>query len=340
MDIKHLDESNFSRWDAFVDGMPQASFFHRAGWKRVIEAAFGHRPYYLYAQSDGQICGVLPLVCLRSLLFGKALISTPFCVYGGVVARDSSIASALLETACELAEQLRVDYLETRNMRSCQEGWETKDLYVTFRKPIDPDPAQNLAAIPRKQRAMIRKGEKAGLQAAVDDNIARFYPAYSASVHNLGTPVFSKRYFELLCDEFAGETEVLTITQGGRTVSSVLSFYFRDEVLPYYGGGTAEARDIKANDYMYWELMRRASERGVRVFDYGRSKVNTGSYRFKKHWGFTPQPLHYEYYLVRAKRVPDMSPANPKYRVFIEAWKKLPMPVTRILGPMLVRNLG
>ena len=130
------------------------------------------------------------------------------------------------------------------------------------------------------------------------------------------------------------------VTREGRTVASVLSFYFRDEVLPYYGGGTLEARECAANDFMYWELMRRACERGLRVFDYGRSKLGSGSYDFKKNWGFAPQPLHYEYLLVRGKRVPDLNPMSPKYSLAVALWRRLPQPLVNAIGPHIVRNLG
>jgi len=186
----------------------------------------------------------------------------------------------------------------------------------------------------------VRKGIDAGLIGEIDPNVSRFYDAYSESVHNLGTPVFARRYFEILREVFGDDCEILTITQNGRLVASVMSFYFRDEVLPYYGGGTALAREVKGNDFMYWELMRRSAERGVRVFDYGRSKRDTGSYSFKKNWGFEPEPLHYEYVLVKASRVPDVNPLNPKYQRFINIWKRLPLGVTRVIGPHLVKNLG
>jgi FemAB-related protein (PEP-CTERM system-associated) len=187
---------------------------------------------------------------------------------------------------------------------------------------------------------MVRKGIQAGLVGQVDDGVERFFDAYSESVRNLGTPVLPRRYFALLKEVFGEACEVLTVTREGRTVASVLSFYFRDQVLPYYGGGTAEAREVKGNDFMYWDLMRRAAGRGVRVFDYGRSKVGTGSYDFKRNWGFEPEPLHYAYYLVRAAAVPDVNPLNPKYRVFIHLWRRLPLRVSQVVGPMLARSLA
>lgn len=338
--VRSLQAVGSARWDDFVQTCPTATFFHRAGWKEVIERAFGHRTHFLYAESDGVIEGVLPLAEVKSLLFGHSLSSLPFCVYGGPAATTERARNALDTAAVALAESLGVDHLEYRTIEAHLTDWPTKDLYFTFRKAIDSDPEKNLNAIPRKQRAMVRKGIKAGLNADVDDGTNRFFAAYSESVHRLGTPVFSRRYFDILREVFAKDSEIVTITRNGDVVSSVLSFYFRDEVLPYYGGGTRLARDVAGNDFMYWEVMRRACERGLRVFDYGRSKKGTGAFDFKKNWGFEPQPLQYQYKLVKAKAVPDHNPLNPKYRMFISAWQKLPLPVANWLGPRIVKSLG
>ncbi|HTF19064.1 MAG TPA: FemAB family XrtA/PEP-CTERM system-associated protein, partial [Chryseolinea sp.] len=230
---------------------------------------------------------------------------------------------------------------EYRSFAPSHDNWAYKDLYVTFRKDIAPDIERNLLAIPRKQRAMVRKGIKAGLKSEVDPGVERFFAAYSASVHRLGTPVFSKRYFEILTQVFPSDCEVLTITsEDDRLIASVLSFCFRDEILPYYGGGTAEAREVAGNDFMYWEVMRRACERGVRVFDFGRSKRGTGSFDFKKNWGFEPQQLHYKYLLIKGKFVPDHNPLNPKYQMFIKLWQRMPLGLANIIGPHIVKSLG
>jgi FemAB-related protein (PEP-CTERM system-associated) len=197
-----------------------------------------------------------------------------------------------------------------------------------------------MTAIPRKQRAMVRKGIQRELRAEFDHGIDRFYAIYSESVRNLGTPVFSRRYLSLLTQAFAEQCEVLTVTHAGQAVAGVLSFYFRDEVLPYYGGSTGAARSLAANDFMYWQVMERARERGVRTFDFGRSKVGSGSYDFKTHWGFEPEPLHYEYYLVSARELPNLSPTNSRYARMINVWRRLPLPVTRLIGPSIARYLG
>ncbi|SFO15991.1 FemAB family XrtA/PEP-CTERM system-associated protein [Nitrosospira briensis] len=335
-----LQAQDAKRWDEFVLTCPEATFFHRAGWQTVIERAFAHKTWFLYAESRGHIHGVLPLAEINSRVFGHSLSSLPFCVYGGIAAISEPAREALDVAAQELASRLGVDYLEYRNVKTLHLDWPGKDLYVTFRKEILPEIEQNMQAIPRKQRAMVRKGIKGGLESTVDKGIERFFSAYSASVHRLGTPVFSKRYFRLLEEVFIDDCELMIITKEGRMISAVMSFYFRDEVLPYYGGGTSDARDVAGNDFMYWELMRRACERGYKTFDFGRSKRNSGSFDFKKNWGFEPQPLHYEYQLHRAEAVPDNNPLNPKYQLFIKAWRKLPLSLANLVGPHIVRNLG
>jgi FemAB-related protein (PEP-CTERM system-associated) len=338
--VRQLAPSDVPRWDRFVRDCPEATFFHRAGWKAVLERAFGHRTYFFYAEVDGQIEGVLPLAETKNFLFGHKLVSLPFCVYGGIAASSERARQALDEKARRLAEKLSVDHLEYRSLWLRQPDWAHTDIYVTFKKRLDAEVEQNLLAIPRKQRAMVRRGIKAGLQGEIDDGVGRLFSVYSESVHRLGTPVFSRHYFEILKEVFGPDCEVLSVTHEGRLIASVLSFYFRDEVLPYYGGGSAEAREMAGNDFMYWDLMRRACERGIRLFDFGRSKKGTGAYDFKKNWGFEPQALPYEYLLIRGKRVPDHNPLNPKYRAFIKLWKRMPLRVANMIGPHIVRNLG
>lgn len=342
--VAELDERRLADWDDFVARSPAATFFHRTGWKRVIEKSLGHRAYYLYAHRGDSIEGILPLVHIKSPLFGNSLSSLAFCVYGGPVAADDAVIEALDRSARALAERLNVSHLEYRHIELRSYTYtgavEKADLYVTFRKPIDPDPEKNMLAIPRKQRAMVRKGQKAGLTSVVDADCRRLHAVYAESVRNLGTPVFPRRFFEALKQEFGEDCDVLVITHDGEPVAAVMNFYFRDEVLPYYGGGTARARELAANDFMYWEVMRRACERGYRIFDFGRSKRNTGAFAFKKNWGFEAQPLSYQYIMRRGDRPPDVNPLNPKYRLFIEVWKRLPLPVANLLGPHIARQLG
>jgi FemAB-related protein (PEP-CTERM system-associated) len=329
------------RWDAFVFGSAQASFFHRSAWLGLIEQQFGHRGFFLYAERAGQIVGVLPLAQVKSRLFGHALVGLPFGVYGGVAASDEAAATALEDEARRIGLELGAEHLELRNVGARHADWPRQDLYVTFRKEILPEEEANMLAIPRKQRAMVRKGIKNGLSSHLDATVDRFFALYADNVHRHGTPAMPKRYFAALLEAFGKDAEVLTVcAPDGRPLSSVLSFYFRDECLPYYAGDDESARELAANDFKYWELMRRACARGLKVFDYGRSKQGTGSYAFKKNWGFEPTPLHYEYCLFKRDSVPQNNPNNPKYRLMIQAWRKLPIGVANWLGPFIVRNLG
>jgi len=335
------DASNAARWDAFVLACPSATFFHRSGWQKIMREVFRHDTHFLYVEANGRIEGVLPLAHVKSMLFGNSLVSLPFAVYGGVAATSDAAARELEEEAQRIAQRLGVDHLELRHVAARHADWPLQDLYVTFRKEILPDEEANMLAIPRKQRAMVRKGIKNGLRSDIDADVDRFFALYADNVHRHGTPALPKRYFQALRDEFGQDCDVLTVSAPeGRPLSSVLSFYFRDEVLPYYAGDDESARDLAANDFKYWELMRRSCARGLKLFDYGRSKQGTGSYSFKKNWGFEPQPLHYEYRLYKRDAIPQNNPANAKYKLLIETWRRMPIGMANWLGPFVVRNLG
>ena len=341
--LRLMQPQDTERWDAFVQTCPDATFFHRAGWQPVIERAFGHKTWFYFAEMNGQIQGVLSLCQIKSALFGHSLSSLPFCVYGGVAAISDQARLVLDQAANDLAIKLKAGHLEYRNILPAHPGnpdWHAKDLYVTFRKEITADDEANMNAIPRKQRAMVRKGIKAGLIGEIDQTTDRFFTAYSTSVHRLGTPVFSRKYFRILKEVFADDCEIRIIVKGEQLIAAVMSFYFRDEVVPYYGGGMPAAREFAGNDFMYWNLMQFAAARGCRIFDFGRSKLGTGAYDFKKNWGFNPQPLAYEYRLHASLAVPDNNPLNPKYQLFIKLWQKMPITLANMIGPHIVKDLG
>jgi FemAB-related protein (PEP-CTERM system-associated) len=341
LSVRPFAAADLARWEAFVQACPDATFFHRIGWREIYETVFRHRTHYLMAERDGQIVGVLPLVHMRSMLFGRALVSLPFAVYGGVASSDPLAVGALHAAARALARDLGVQHLELRNREAREPQWPQQDLYVTFRRNLAPDVEANMLAIPRKQRAMVRKGIQRNLRSEIDTDTERFFELYADNQHRHGTPPQSRQYFRALKRVFGDDCEVLTVLDAdGRPVSGVLSFYFRDEVLPYYAGDMPAARDLAANDFKYWELMRRACERGIKVYDFGRSKRETGSFDFKKNWGFEPSPLHYEYCLYGRETVPQNNPANPRYRKAIDLWRRLPRGVVNTIGPVLARHLG
>lgn len=343
--ITAMESQHRAAWDEYVDSHAEGSFFHLTGWQQVIARVFKHKSHYLLAFDEDaqQIVGVLPLFEQKSRLFGHALVSTPFCVYGGVVADSDEIRQALEQKAFELGCLLNVDYVELRDRVARDElgPWVNHCHHSVFATEIAENDDEILTRIKRKQRAVVRHALNNQLEPDNKDNIDECYDLYAQSVHSLGTPVFNQRLFAELKAEFAERCETLIVRDNeGRPVSSVMSFYYKDTVLPYYGGGTDAARDLKSHDFMYYQLMCMAKQKGCTRFDFGRSKTGSGAYKYKKHWGMQETPLHYRIALVKAKQLPNLSPNNPKYKLFIELWKKIPLRLSRQLGPELSKYLG
>jgi FemAB-related protein (PEP-CTERM system-associated) len=326
-------------FDALAARLPGATPFHRTAWGRAIAAAFGHRPHYLMVDGDG----VLPLIALRSRLFGNAMISSAFAVRGGPLFGDRATLHALDAAAWTLTRAEGIGVLEYR----CGEplhDWPAKAAtYANFARPLSASSDDNLKSIPRKQRAEVRRAQTLGLDVRVAADaraLADHFRVYAASVRNLGTPVFSPRLFAAILHEYGDDADILTVYKDGAPVASVLSLYDADCVYPYYGGGTAAARALRANEHMYWMLMEHAVARGKRGFDFGRSKVGTGAYDYKKNWGFEPTPLVYEYRLADGAAMPDVNPNNPRYRLMTEVWRRLPLWFANRAGPLIARSLG
>lgn len=336
------DGSENKRWDDFVDNCSKGTFFHLSGWKNVIETVYGHQCHFLYALQNDEIVGVLPLVEQKSRLFGHALISTPFCVYGGVAAESEAVMTFLEQQAIDIAQNLAVDYLELRYPFARKNPQLTqKCAHSTFGCELAADDAAILAQVKKKQRAVIRHSLKNDLSWRVDDDTATAYRVYSESVRNLGTPVFPAKYFDALKQEFGDQCEVLTVEHDAKPVSSVLSFYYKKQVLPFYGGGLHAARGLKSNDFMYYQLMCHSKDKhDCDYFDFGRSKDDSGAFKYKRSWGMEPAPLFYQFHLVKAQALPNLSPNNPKYQFFIKMWQKLPVWLSNRIGPFLSKYLG
>jgi FemAB-related protein (PEP-CTERM system-associated) len=340
--VKQLTEERREEWDHFALRSPGATFFHLSGWKKILETSFGHRACCCYVEQNEQICGILPLFQIKSWLFGNRLTSTPFCVAGAPVSDSEEVRDLLDSKAIQLMHELGADYVEYRDTNRAAKGWTTQaELYATFCCEMEVEADRQLKQIPRKQRAVLRKAMTVeGMTWALDEDPQDLYRLYALSVRNLGTPVFPLGYFRSLKREFGDSCEILTVRLHGTPVSSVLSFYFRDRVMPYYTGGRPEARSLGANDLMYWLVMRRATERGYKSFDFGRSKVGTGPYHFKKNWGLEPRPVAHQYYLRDGHALPQINPTNPRYGALIALWRHLPLPVANALGPYLIRGTG
>ena len=319
---------------AFLETCAEAEPFHLPAWARAVEGGCGQADRTLVAEDGhGRIVGLLPLTEVRSPLFGSALVSTGFGVGGGILGKP---VDALAEAAWQLAANLGCASVELRG-GALPSGWERREgVYFGFARDLPADDDAILKAIPRKQRAEVRRSLGFDLDVTIGRGLDDHYRVYSESVRNLGTPVFPRRLFDAMLGEFGDAADILTISRGREPLASVLSFYHRGTVYPYWGGGTAEARPWRANDRMYFELMRHAARRGCTRFDFGRSKAGTGAFSFKKNWGFEPAPL---VYAVRGE-TRETNPLSPKYRLQVALWKKLPLPVANFLGPPIARGLG
>jgi len=331
-------------WDAYVAAHPDATPFHTRAWCEAITRATGHK-HHLIAQRDaaGQIVGILPLHHVRSPLFGQALVASGFAVGGGLLADNADIAAVLADAAIDLAGSLGVPSIELRG-GSLPEGWPIEEgVYAGFARDLASDEEAELLAIPRKQRAEVRKALGSDLKVTVGTDEAHradHYRVYATSVRNLGTPVFPKSLFSHVLDAFGPDADILNVRNDREVVASVLSLYWRGTVMPYWGGGLAAARSLRANEMMYFALMNHARSRGCTRFDFGRSKLGTGPYSYKKNWGFEPEALTYARWLAEGETPRDTNPTSAKYRLQVDLWKKLPLWAANRIGPLIARGLG
>lgn len=337
--VRSFDSGIHRQWDHFIVSSPQGTPFHSTAWMRALQKTFNYENRSLYAERGGKIAGVLPLFLVSNWIVGRCLISTPFADYGGVCAEDEESADALVAHAVEMGVAEKTDFLELRHRdgKSRPEFY-VKDLYVSFATELASDPQVQLNRLPRDTRYMIRKGEKAGLELRSGlEQLPEFYELFTLNWRRLGTPVFSRRWLEALSDEFQGSLDLVMARAQGRPVAGVFSFRFRDTLFPHYSGASPEANRMAANNFIYWQLMKDAIHRGVRRFDFGRSKKNTGAYQFKSGWNMQVDPLRYQVCMIRRRSPPNFTPANPKFAVAAKLWSHMPLKVTTWLGPHVVR---
>ncbi len=341
--VRPMQPKDTGRWIDYVAERPAATLFHDHRWLEAVAEAYGFKSFHLCAERDGRLCGVLPLTLVSSPLLGRSLISTAFGIGGGIVADDDEVIAALGAEALNLGRRLNVRYVELRGGPSPGEGWiEKAGAYESFEKEMPADADKIRDWLPRNRRAEVKKSlriDEANEDSfRLDQSVDDFYDVYAAALRNLGTPAMPKRFLRLLKEKFGDDADIALVERHGEPVAGLFSFWRRDRVMPYYIGGGEAGRSMRAYDYLYYSLMRRAVLRGITLFDFGRSKVGSTHSATKTYWGFEGKPLVYHVALVRAKELPNVNPNNPKFTRFVEIWKKLPLPVANFLGPIAARN--
>lgn len=336
--VRPCQDGLADRWERFVQAHPSATVFHRPAWSQAVEQAYDHRPEHLMAWRDGRPVGILPLFHVRSIFVGRVLVSVPYATYGGILADSQPVAQALLDAAVARCRELGCEYLELRHRDRNDLDLPVIDRYDTFRKALPDRADEVLPALPRKTRAAARKGLKT-LQTEIGPQwLDAVYRLYSITLRRLGSPNYRKSLFEALRERFGDDCVCLVVTDGGDVLAGVVSFVFRDEIVPYFSGSLDEGMQKFANNVMYVRLMQYAVERGLRWFDFNRTRRdNRGPHAFKRYHGFEPAPLHYQIWLNKADQPPNLSPSNRKFALAGKLWRKLPLWATRLAGAQVTK---
>lgn len=337
LDNTSISISDGKGWDSYVFRHPKSFFYHLSGWGDALQEVFGFKKIYLQAESAGEICGVLPLVLTNSIS-GKQLVSIPIGVYAGALADNSATEKALIDKAMAMTRELGCDYLELRNTGKTGLDLPAKTLYSSFIKELPTKPYECLAQMPRKSRAAARHAIDNGLTFDIGlKYIDDCYNIYAINQRHLGSPVVSREWFRKLSSVFNNQANILIVRLKEEIIAAVLTFFFKDTVLPFYGGSNPKFFRLNPNDYMYLKLQEYGAEKGFRYFDFGRSRTNSGSYQFKMNLGFKPTVLYYEYYLNKISSMPNINPSNRAFKLAQGIWSRLPLPVTKWLGPALFK---
>jgi FemAB-related protein (PEP-CTERM system-associated) len=326
-------------WDDYVHGHAEATGYHRWAWRRVFENALSHRTHYLIATRDRATVGVLPLVEVRSWLFGRALSSLPYVNYGGLLATDADASEALLNTATELAESRRLNFIVLRHLRRQLPQLPVRAHKVTMFLDLASAVDEMWTRLDKKVRNQIRKAEKSGLTTIVggEELLDQFYFVFARNMRDLGTPVYGRRLFREILRQQPDHARLHIVHLNQLPVACALSYSYGETVEVPSASSLREHRALCPNHTMYWSIIRDAIAKGRTRFDFGRSTPGDGTYLFKEQWGARPQPLHWEYRLIGNVHLPQEDRHNPRFQTHIEAWKKLPLSLTTLLGPHIAR---
>lgn len=339
MEICELKEEDEKAWDEYVLNHPGSTFYHQTRWKKVVMKSYGHKPYYLLAKEDGKIRGLLPLFLIKNMLFGRKLVSVPFAPYGGAIGDNQAIEDLLIEYAVNVTNESDADYLELRSNIPKVTNLILNNKYMTLLLKLDKEPGIVWNRFNNKVRNAVRKSIKTRLEISNGD-VNDFYDLYSRNLRDLGTPPHNKNFFNFVLSEFGNDAEILIVRHNGKPIACIILLYFKDTVISGWAASDRKYSDLNPNNFLYWNAIKAACEKGYKVFDFGRSLSDSGTYKFKKAWGAEENQLQYMYYLNKIKCVPDISQINPKRMMFARAWKNVPLSITNSFGPLLRKRIA
>lgn len=328
-------------WDDFARTTPGGTLYHQLAWRRIFGGEFAWETHYLAARGPHGLEGILPLVRLRSRLFGDFLVSLPYVNYGGVVARTEAADRSLAAAAAGLARSLRVSHVELRELRPRDPAWPARTDKVIMQSALAATAEEHWDGLPAKLRSQVRRPQKDGATTRIGgaELLPQFYAVFARNMRDLGTPVYGRSFFAAIARELAEHIDVVVAELDGQPVAAGILLHWGGRTEIPWASSLRSANRLGVNMLMYWESLKRAISRGSTVFDFGRSTRDSGTYRFKRQWGAEPVHVYWHYWLPGGGPLPHLNPANPKYALAIAAWRRLPVWLANGLGPHIVRNL-
>lgn len=340
VDIIRYKDEHKDRWSDYVDKSGASTIAHQIGWRNVMRAGLGHEPRYLLALKNDRIAGVLPVVLLKTFWRTSYMISLPWIDYGGICADDFETEQTLIKEACRISDSEKAQFMELRSMDAGDNDLRIGEDKVTFLLDLQKGPDAIFGDFGAKLRNQIRKSQKSGLTAEFGhaELLPEFYKIFSWKMHNLGTPVWGEIFFKTIFKEFPDSARIILVKKDEKPVASGLVLSFKDRLYVPSAAAYVDALKYCPNHALYWAVINKGIEEECRYFDFGRSKIDSSTFKFKQQWVPTPTTLRWQYYLARARKLPSINPSNPKYNIFINLWKKLPLSAANYLGPKIIRN--
>jgi FemAB-related protein (PEP-CTERM system-associated) len=332
---------NGEDWDAFVSACPGGTVDHLWGWREVIARSLGHESVYLMVRQQDAIVGVLPLVLVRSRLFGRSVVSMPFLNHGGILADDRDAAAALVDAARQVAIDFRASHVELRHITRCCPDLPCRRHKLSMTLALAPSVEAVWTGLDRKVRNQVRKAQKEQLQVESGgvDLVDEFYAVFARNMRDLGTPVYPKQLFVSTLTTFADRARVFVVRHQGRAAAAGVSLGLGGTVLNPWASSLREFRHLSPNMLLYWAMIEEAVNAGATTFDFGRSSPDSGTQQFKRQGGAVETPMYWEYILLSRAEAPDHGPSNPKFERAIRAWQSLPLSIANAIGPRIARHL-